>query len=79
MRGLRGVQGGGKGGWLPRSLLSLLVNLSNSSLPGSLGGVPLLPPPSPPLLPGAPVSSSLLSLILIGFFNSSNLFSILAI
>ena len=67
-RGLRDVLGGGKGERLPRSLLSLLVNSSNSSLPGGLGGVPSLPPP--PLPPGVLVSSSLLSLILIGFLNS---------
>ena len=65
---MRGILGGGKGGWLPRSLLSLLVNSSNSSLPGGLGGVPSLPPP--PLPPGVLASSSLLSLILIGFLNS---------
>ena len=67
-RDLRSVLGGGKEGQLPQSLLNLLVNSSNSSLPGGLGGVPSLPPP--PLPPGVLASSSLLSLILIGFLNS---------
>ena len=59
-RYLRGVLGGGKGGRLPWSLLSLLVNSSNSSLPGALGGVPSSLPPPSPLPPGALVSSPLL-------------------
>ena len=74
MRGVHGVLAGSKGGWLPQSLSSPLVNSSNSSLPG-LGGWPSSP--LPPLPPSVPVSSSLLSLILIGFLNSSYLFSIL--
>ena len=76
MRGVHGVLAGSKGGWLPQSLSSPLVNSSNSSLP-CLGGWPSSPLPLPPLPSSVPVSSSLLSLILIGFLNSSYLFSIL--
>ena len=72
------VLDGGKGGRFPQSLLSFLVNSSNSSLPGDLGGV-LSSPPPPPLSPPVGLDSSLLLLNLVFFLNFCNLFSILAI